>query len=152
MFGLDCLLTWLPSEDRATWGLSYVHATLACSSWETEANCGAEECEKQTSGVCGGDLEEYSVVGVQGPRADAPESACSLYYYEQTPDHFPALKIKNILEFSDLVLIHFVPNFQKKCEAVQTRWRKCSDPFMLYFFHRFALRRQNRLSFVIIFY
>lgn len=63
---------------------------------------------------CGGsDLEEYSVVGVQGPRADAPESACSLYYYEQTPDHFPALKIKNILEFSDLVLIHFVPNFQK---------------------------------------
>ena len=61
-----------------------------------------------------GDLEKYSVVGVQGPRADVPESACSLYYYEQTPGHFPALKIKNILEFSDLVLIHFVPDFQKK--------------------------------------
>lgn len=78
----------------------------------------------------GSDLAKCSVVGVQGPRANVPESACSLYYNEQTLDHFPALKVKKMYqEFSDLVLIHFVPYFQKKYETVQTQWGKCSDSF-----------------------
>lgn len=48
------------------------------------------------SRLWGSDLGKCSVVGVQGPRACVPESACSLYYNEQTLDHFPALKVKKM--------------------------------------------------------
>ena len=50
------------------------------------------------SRLWGSDLGKCSVVGVQGPRAGVPESACSLYYNEQTLDHFPALKVKKMYQ------------------------------------------------------
>lgn len=52
---------------------------------------------------------------------------------EQTLDNFPALNI-NISEFSDSVPNHFVPIGRKNARQFSSG-EKCSDSFMLYFFH-----------------
>lgn len=75
----------------------------------------------------GSDLGKCSVVWVQGLRADVPESTCSLYYSEQTLDHFSALKnLKMYLSFQIWCLFTLYPISKKKYE---TQWGKCSDSF-----------------------
>ena len=75
----------------------------------------------------GSDLGKCSVVWVQGLRADVPESTCSLYYSEQIPDHFSALKnLKMYPSFQIWCLFTLYPFSKKKYE---TQWGKCSDSF-----------------------
>lgn len=68
--------------------------TLLVYSAGRQAECGAEECEKQTLEV--GDWGRCIAVG-------GPGLTC-----QSQPDHFPALKMKSDARVLRLVLIHFV--------------------------------------------
>lgn len=116
MFGLDCLLAWLPGGDGATQRPRCVHITLVCSVG-TEADCGAEEHEKQT--LEGRGLRETLCGGRPGLACQSQRVAW-IITSEQTPDQLPALKIKKdvrVLRFSADLLCTLFP---KKYKAVQT--------------------------------
>lgn len=108
------------------------------------------------SRLWGSDLGKCSVVGVQGPRAGVPESACSLYYNEQTLDHFPALKVKKMYQsFQIWCLFTLYPISKKNMRQFRLSGENVVIHSRSYFFppiERFALRRKNRLSFVVLFY
>lgn len=76
-----------------------------------------------------------------------------LPHSEQAPDHFLALKRKNMSEVSDPVFIHFVPCFQKSMrqfslgEENTVIHSPCIFPIV-----RFALRRKNRVSVMVLFH
>lgn len=103
---------------------------LVCSFWEAEAECGAEECKKQT--LDAGDLQECPVLGDPGLVCQT-HMQFVLLCSGQTPYHFLAFKI-HVSESSDSVIIHDGPT-SKKAEAVHT-WGKWRDSFTWYFFHR----------------
>ena len=103
------------------------------------------------------DLGKCSVVWVQGLRADVPESACSLYYNEQTPIIFLHWKFKKcirVFRFGAYSLCTLFP-IKKNMRQFRLSGENVVIHSHSIFFspiERFALRRKNKLSFMVIFY